>query len=171
MKTTLQKQHDIIKLEKQVEEEGQAKSLELQLEKQRRSADTLAAIDASRKLIIQKKQLQIEREKQEKLEFAENQLKRVNELDQAERQEREEELLRQEQVKQFHLQQMETKKRKLEEEFKKELAEDTKAIALQDEQDKIYYSYAEKAIKQWSDSGKNIKPLVIELKNYKKKVL
>jgi hypothetical protein len=43
--------------------------------------------------------------------------------------------------------------------------------ALQDEQEKGFYSYAEQAIRQWQESGKNIKPLIIELKNYKKKIL
>ena len=43
-------------------------------------------------------------------------------------------------------------------------------VALLDEQDKKFYSYAEKAIKQWQDSGKNIKPLIMELKTYKKRI-
>ena len=45
-----------------------------------------------------------------------------------------------------------------------------KNTALLDEHDKKFYSYAEQAIKQWQDSGKNIKPLIMELKSYNKKV-
>ena len=43
--------------------------------------------------------------------------------------------------------------------------------ALQDQQEKNFYSYAEKCVSEWESQGKNIKPLILELKNYKKKVL
>ena len=38
-----------------------------------------------------------------------------------------------------------------------------------DQQEKNFYSYAEKCISEWTSQGKNVKPLVMELKNYKKK--
>ena len=44
-------------------------------------------------------------------------------------------------------------------------------LANLDENDKQFYSYAERAIKEWSDAGKNIKPLIVELKSYKKRVM
>ncbi len=66
--------------------------------------------------------------------------------------------------------QVELKKEKAEKEFKEEIAERDRAIANLDENDKQFYSYAERAIKDWADAGKNIKPLIVELKNYKKKV-
>ena len=43
--------------------------------------------------------------------------------------------------------------------------------ALQDQQEKNFYSYAEKCIDEWQGQGKNVKPLIIELKNYKKRVV
>jgi|TARA_B110001450_G_scaffold241977_1_gene251862 hypothetical protein len=43
--------------------------------------------------------------------------------------------------------------------------------ALQDQQEKNFYSYAEKCVSEWESQGKNIKPLILELKNYKKKVV
>ena len=46
-----------------------------------------------------------------------------------------------------------------------------KTQALLDQQSKNFYSYAEKAIDEWEKGGKNVKPLVLELKGYKKKVV
>lgn len=69
------------------------------------------------------------------------------------------------------LHQVEIKKQKAEQEFKDEIAERDRTLANLDENDKQFYSYAERAIKDWADAGKNIKPLIVELKNYKKKVL
>lgn len=42
--------------------------------------------------------------------------------------------------------------------------------ALQDQQEKNFYSYAEKCIGEWDTQGKNVKPLIMELKNYKKRI-
>ena len=46
-----------------------------------------------------------------------------------------------------------------------------KTQALLDQQEKNFYSYAEKCIQDWQAQGKNVKPLIMELKNYKKRVV
>ena len=46
-----------------------------------------------------------------------------------------------------------------------------KTQALLDQQEKNFYSYAEKCIEEWQGQGKNVKPLIMELKNYKKRVV
>jgi predicted DNA-binding WGR domain protein len=46
-----------------------------------------------------------------------------------------------------------------------------KAQALLDQQEKNFYSYAEQCIGQWQAQGKNVKPIIMELKNYKKRVV
>jgi hypothetical protein len=51
------------------------------------------------------------------------------------------------------------------------LEEATRAQALLDQQEKNFYSYAEQALKEWQDKGKNVKPLILELKNYKKQII
>jgi len=43
--------------------------------------------------------------------------------------------------------------------------------ALSDQQEKNFYSYAEKCIAEWQSQGKNVKPLILELKNYRKKIV
>jgi hypothetical protein len=47
----------------------------------------------------------------------------------------------------------------------------TKCQALLDNQEKEFYSYAEQCIKEWEAAGKNVKPLIMELKGYKKRSL
>jgi hypothetical protein len=78
---------------------------------------------------------------------------------------------REEQLRNFMKRQAELKKEKAEKEFKDEMAERDRVLAQLDENDKQFYSYAERAINEWQQAGKNIKPLIVELKNYKKRVL
>jgi len=40
---------------------------------------------------------------------------------------------------------------------------------LLDQQEKNFYSFAEQAISEWQAKGKNVKPLIMELKGYKKR--
>jgi len=49
------------------------------------------------------------------------------------------------------------------------LHEAATTAALLDNKEKEFYSYAERCIKEWQDTGKNVKPLIIELKGYKKR--
>ena len=44
------------------------------------------------------------------------------------------------------------------------------AKAVIDQQEKGFYSFAEQALKEWGNQGKNVKPLILELKSYKKRV-
>jgi hypothetical protein len=45
-----------------------------------------------------------------------------------------------------------------------------KAQALLDQQEKQFYKYAENKIDDWKGQGKSVKPLVLELKGYKKRI-
>jgi len=62
------------------------------------------------------------------------------------------------------------KKKKAEEEFVDDRSQASMAQALADQEEKAYYSYAERCIKDWTEAGKNVKPLLIELKTYKNKI-
>ncbi len=66
---------------------------------------------------------------------------------------------------------MDIKKKRAEDDFIRELQESSKTQALLDQKEKEFYSYAEKCIKEWQDAGKNVKPLILELKNYKKQTI
>lgn len=67
--------------------------------------------------------------------------------------------------------QVESKNRKAQEDYVMEMHTALRNNSLQDQQDKNFYSYAEKCISEWQAQGKNVKPLIMELKNYKKKAV
>lgn len=77
---------------------------------------------------------------------------------------------RQVDLKAYQWQQAENRKKAAEDEYVREMKEATVSAALLDHKEKEFYSYAEKCIKEWQDAGKNVKPLILELKSYKKKV-
>lgn len=77
---------------------------------------------------------------------------------------------RKEDIQGYLKKQVEARQKKAEEEFKAELAEAARTQALLDQQEKGFYSYAEQALKEWQDKGKNVTPIILELKNYKKRV-
>ena len=66
--------------------------------------------------------------------------------------------------------QIEAKHKMAVEDFKSELDQATRATAVIDQQERGFYSYAEEALKTWGAAGKNVKPLINELKTYKKRV-
>jgi hypothetical protein len=94
-----------------------------------------------------------------------------HELDKLDAMEKQEGRNRLEELHNFHSQQIDEKKRRAEDEFKKQIEQDAFVAATHDEVEKQFYSYAEKAIRQWQNHGKNIKPLIMELKNFKKRAI
>ena len=71
-------------------------------------------------------------------------------------------------MKQYQKQQAELRRKIAEDEYVKEMHTAATSAALLDHKEKEFYSYAEKCIKEWQESGKNVKPLIMELKNLKK---
>lgn len=72
-------------------------------------------------------------------------------------------------LKAYQKSQADLRKKAAEDEFVREMHEATSSKALLDHKEKEFYSYAEKCIREWQEQGKNVKPLILELKNYKKK--
>lgn len=130
-----------------------------------------AAIERSRQLQIQRKQAQRAAQQQEDRDFAEFWRVRNEELQLAEEQEKEEERQRAAELANFQKSQADVKNANAVREFQQEQATALKTQALVDQQEKNFYSYAEQCIKDWQAQGKNVKPLIMELKNYKKRVL
>ena len=95
---------------------------------------------------------------------------RSDELQVAEAMEKQDTRQRNEEMKEYLRKQMESRHKKAEDEFKANLEEAARTQALLDQQEKGFYSYAEQAVKEWQQKGKNVTPLILELKNYKKKV-
>ena len=139
-------------------------------QQERRKAEMKAAIERSRQLQIQRKQAQKAAQVAEDREFARFWQVRNEELSLAEEQEREEERQRARELANFQNGQADQKNQQAVREFQEAQANALKTQALVDQQEKNFYSYAESAIAGWQAEGKNVKPLIMELKNYKKRV-
>lgn len=69
----------------------------------------------------------------------------------------------------YHKMQMDIKKQKAEDEFVKDQEDAYKTnLMMQKEQDE-FMRFADECIGEYHQSGKNIVPLILDLKNYKKK--
>ena len=88
----------------------------------------------------------------------------------AEQQEKDEARYRAEEMKAYLRKQVEARHKKAEDEYRVEMEEATRTQAVIDQQEKGFYSFAEQALKEWGNQGKNVKPLILELKSYKKRV-
>ena len=140
-------------------------------EKEMRRRQMKQAIEMSRKNQIDRRNKEIAEGKKEEMEFSEFWKLRNEELAIAEQQEREEERQRRVELTNYLKKQAEDKNVKAQEEFINEQHQALHNQALQDQQEKNFYSYAEKCIQEWQSQGKNVKPVILELKNYKKKVV
>lgn len=157
-------------LTKQVAE-AEHKANRLYEDQQRKRAEMKEAIERSRQLQIQRKQMENNAAKQEEKEFAQFWNKRNEELLVAEQQEREETRKRNEELSGFLNKQAQVKQDKAIKQFKDDQLASLNAQALLDQNEKNFYTYTEKCIKEWQAQGKNVKPLIMELKNYKKRIL
>lgn len=129
-----------------------------------------ASIHDSRANQIKRKQREEDQRKQEELQFSEFWKMRNEELAIAEQYEKEEERHRRVELTNYLQKQIDDKSRKNQEDFVNEQHTALRNQALQDQLQKNFYSYAEKCITEWESMGKNVKPLIIELKNYKKRM-
>lgn len=128
-------------------------------------------IEKSRQQQISKRINEKVMTKKEEKEFTEFWKIRNEELHMQESQEKEDTRQRQVELKAFQKYQLDNKQKKIEEDYKKQLEEATNTQALLDQKDKEFYSYAEKCIKEWKDAGKNVTPLIMELKSQSRKGL
>ena len=129
------------------------------------------AIERSRQLQIGRKKAEKEASLREDAEFAAFWKQRCDELNKAEDAERMEDKERHAELVAFLAKQAEDKHKNTVKQFKDKQENALKTQALLDQQEKNFYSYAEKCISEWQGQGKNVKPLIMELKNYKKRLL
>lgn len=157
-------------LNKQVAE-AEDKANRLFEDQQRRKFEMKQAIERSRALQIEKRQAARVAEKKEEKEFAEFWRVRNEELQMAEQQEKDEERQRAHELVAFLQKQSSAKHEAVVKEFKDNNQASLQAQALLDQQEKNFYSYAERCISEWQAQGKNVKPLIMELKNYRKRIV
>ncbi|CAG9317488.1 unnamed protein product [Blepharisma stoltei] len=157
------------RLQNQVQEAEQ-KAKETFEKKQQRHNDMMTQIERSRQHQIDRKKQEKEQEKMEDKEFAQFWKERMQDLNEMEKNEAEERRDRAKAQQLYHKKQMDYKARKVEQEalLEEELARQSAQI-MEDEQNQ-FNSYAEKCLKEWAENGKNITPMILELKNYKKRI-
>lgn len=135
-------------LNKQVSE-AENKANILFEEKEIRRKEMKAAIEKSRKNQIDRKNREVAEGKKEEMEFAEFWKLRNEELAIAEQQEREEERQRRVELTNYIKKQAEEKNLKAQDEYINDQHQSLHNQALQDQQQKNFYSYAEKCIAEW----------------------
>jgi hypothetical protein len=151
--------------------DAENKARELFEKKQQRLDDLKNQIDKSRKQQIDRRSQEKHMAKDEEEQFAMFWKEKMTELSELERMEENEKRERAKQLQNFHKKQMDFKARKAEQEalIEEELAK--QSLKMQEDEQLQFHSYAEKCLKEWSVQGKNITPLILELKNYKKRIV
>jgi len=149
--------------------EAETKKAKADEEKKRRFDELKKQIDESRDLQSKRKRDLYNLDKRDEKEFVEYWKEKMNLLEESEKLEHDEIKERNGHLQDFLKFQMQEKKGKAEEAFIKdqENAYKTKAILEKEEDD--FLKYAESWVKEYHSSGKDIKPLMLELKRLKKK--
>eukprot|EP00744_Colponema_vietnamica_P001245 GILI01002087.1.p1 GENE.GILI01002087.1~~GILI01002087.1.p1 ORF type:complete len:468 (+),score=158.10 GILI01002087.1:169-1572(+) len=152
----------------QVQEAEAKANAELERRRQR-FMQMEAQIERSRQKQIAVKKAVQNAEQEDAKNFAEFWRQRNKEIEDHEEEERRAKVERNKELANFLKEQADQKKHKYDREKVDELmaAERAKDMSLQEELK--FNSYAEQMLQTWSDMGKNVKPLILELKNYKKR--
>lgn len=139
--------------------------------KMQRIEDMKNQIERSRRQQIDRRNQEKVMAKEEDEQFAMFWKEKMEELSELERMEEMEKRERAKQLQNFHKKQMDFKARKAEQDalVEEELAR--QSLKMQEDEQLQFHSYAEKCLKEWSAQGKNITPLLLELKNYKKRIV
>ena len=165
-------------LEKQVKEAEDKRNLEL-AERQRKFNEFKVIvyyinpyqkqIDEHRQGIMNKKRGDKLRDKQEELQFLELWKEKIKQMEDDEKEENTDIKNRAKNLQNYHKYQIDIKKNKAENDFKNDFENAIKTkLMLQNEQDE-FLNYAEGWINEYHQDGKNIIPLLLDLKAYKKK--
>jgi len=119
---------------------------------------------------MQRKKAQKEKEKQEDHEYLLQWKEKIKHIKEDELEEHTDIYKRAKNLQAYHLKQIELKKKKAEEEFSNDVENAFKTkIMLQNEQDE-FLKYAEGWVGDYYKDGKDITPLLLDLKAYKKNI-
>jgi len=158
------------RLERQVLEK-EMKDEMMRLEGEERRRKWMEEIDTSRRMQVERKRAQTDRGKAEEHELSTFWKEWCGRLDELDEQEKTQRRLAAKKLAQEQLMQKEVRKRREEEEKRRE---STVAVSAQSalEADTLeFHQYAEEQIKKYATEGKNIIPLIKELRSFRKRVL
>lgn len=168
-KLAAMKSNEDERLERQVLEKEMKDEMN-RLEGEERRRKWLEDIDTSRRMQVERKRAQTDREKAEENElscFWKEWCGRLDELDEQETTQRR---LAAKKLAQEQLTQKEVRKRREEEDKRREQTVAVSAQAALEADTLEFHQYAETQIKQYATEGKNIIPLIKELRDFRKRV-
>ena len=157
-------------LEKQVEE-AEVKARERFELQQARKAEMQNQIHVSRQLQMERKRQEREEEIRREKDFAGFWKQKMSDLQQMEDDESNAQRNRNMKLQNYHKKQMDYKARKAEQEALVEAEMASQGAQVMDDEAGQFNSYAEQCLQEWADQGKNVTPLILQLKNYKKKAI
>jgi hypothetical protein len=144
------------------------KKMKDEAEKKRRIDELKRQIDEDREFQTNRKKDSKVRTKQEEKEFIDFWKDKMKQMEDDERLEKEEISNRNKNLQSFHKYQIDNRKKKGEDEFVREQEDAFKTkLMLNNEQDE-FLQYAENCVREYYNTGKDITPLILDLKKYKK---
>ncbi|KAM3129741.1 hypothetical protein pb186bvf_018132 [Paramecium bursaria] len=153
-------------LNKQIKE-AEIKAEEVERIKKEKREQLVSRINQSRKVAEEFKQKEVEQKHLSDKEFQQYWIQRNNELKQQELYEINDIKKRNVQLKEFHKRQIDDKYKEREQKIISDIEEQQEIQRNMENQNKTFGSWAERAIKEWSDNGKNVYPLIKELNTFK----
>ena len=160
------KENDLIQKQVQIYEEK--KNLEEKNKKEKREK-MLQEINNYREQAIQKKQQEKLQNKLNDINFIEEYKKEMNRLEQLEKEKKEQKKLKEKELYEYQKQQYELKRSQGLNDFMKLNEDAYKKMQRFENENDDFIKYAEGHIIEYKNQGKNIYPLLVELKKYKQK--
>jgi len=165
-----QKSNEEQRLERQALEK-EMKDEMARLKKEERQRQWMEDIDNSRRMQVERKRSQMDREKAEEHELSVFWSEWCGRLDELDEQEKTQKKVAAKKLAQEQLMQKEVRNRRDEEERRREKTVAVSAQASLESDTLEFHQYAETAIKQYASEGKNIIPLIKELRSFRKRVM
>jgi len=157
-------------LSKHIKEAEEKRNKELE-DKQKRFDELKKQIDDNREYQVARKKGLKEKELQDDKQFVELWKDKMVQLEKDENDEQMDIKTRSKNLQNFLIAQMNDKKEKSSREFLIDNEEALKTKLMMQNENEEFLDYAELWVKEYYKSGKDIKPLLLELKNYKKKLV
>jgi len=150
-------------------QEAEMKAEENERIKQEKRAQLVKEIDKQIGLTLDKRAFEKEKKKVEDKNFQDFWRSKNSELEAKDVADHQAYVERCKNLQDYHHKQAGQKQRKLEDEIQKEFDDAQRMRAAIEDEERVFQSYAEKCLSEWSSNGKNVKPLLLELQRYKKK--
>jgi len=150
-------------------QEAEMKAEENERIKREKREQLVQEIDKQIGLTLDKRRMEKEQKKVEDKNFQDFWKEKNTELEQKDIEDKAAYKERCKNLNDYHKKQATQKQKQLEGEILKEFEDAQRMKAAVEDEDRVFQSYAEKALKEWDANGKNVKPLLLELQKYKKK--